>query len=166
MHEQSASHYCPIQLNDEVARHGGADGPAGPVPLATAFLLDPALARGHQEDRPPLRSRYTLALRVFHLLEKHGRFFWEDHLEQVADWEDTLIVDVGRHDRAETDVRAWAAWNSQVPGSVDDIDPITEEPCRPAEEGGALHTEIRLPEVARPLLGTEARLRLTVSRFD
>ncbi|MEU9112296.1 hypothetical protein AB0D04_10980 [Streptomyces sp. NPDC048483] len=166
MHEQRASHYCPVQLNQEVAQHGGTDGDAGPVPLATAFLLDPMRVRGFREGRPPLRSRYTLALRVFHLVERRGRFFWDDHLEQVADWEDTLIVDVGRHDHeSDTGLHMWTAWNSGVPGSIDAMDPIVEEPYRLAEDVEGLHAEIPLPEVVRPILGPEACLRLTVSRF-
>ncbi|MFK0260172.1 esterase/lipase family protein [Streptomyces angustmyceticus] len=174
MHEQRAAHYCPIQLNQESARHGSAEGDAGGVPLATAFLLDRGTGRGldrgtgrgGRESRLTLRSRYTLVLRVFHLVEKNGRFFWEDHLEQVPDWEDTLIVDVGPRDlSAETGAQAWAAWNSQIPGSIDDTDPIAAEPCRMVEDGDDLHTEIPMPEIVRPLLGSTSRLRLTVSRF-
>ncbi|GAA2310594.1 alpha/beta hydrolase [Streptomyces caniferus] len=167
MHEQRAAHYCPIQLNQESAQHGSAEGDTGGVPLATAFLLDPVHFRGGRESRQPLRSRYTLVLRVFHLVEKSGRFFWADHLEQVPDWEDTLIVDVGRRGvPEETGSQAWAAWNSRVPGSIDDTDPIAAEPCRMVEDGEDLHTEIPMPETVRPILGSESRLRLTVSRFS
>ncbi|WP_327700992.1 alpha/beta hydrolase [Streptomyces decoyicus] len=167
MHEQRAAHYCPVQLNQEAAQHGSAQGNTGGVPLTTAFLLDPVNARGGREDRLTLRSRYTLVLRVFHLVEKSGRFFWEDHLEQVPDWEDTLIVDVGRRSLyEETGWQAWAAWNSGVPGSIDDTDPIAAEPCRMVEDGEDLHTEIPTPEMVRPILGSESRLRLTVSRFS
>ncbi|MCX5052091.1 MULTISPECIES: triacylglycerol lipase [unclassified Streptomyces] len=166
MHEQRASHYCPVQLNQEAAQHASVDGNTGSIPLATVFLLGPDGVRGTLTDQP-LRSRYTLELRVFHLVEKHGRFFWDDHLEQVADWTDTLIVDVGRRsisDKPEAGLHAWAAWNSGVSGSIDDTDPIAAEPCQLVKNGDDLHTEIPLPEVVHPILGNEARLRLSVRR--
>ncbi|GAB7035344.1 alpha/beta fold hydrolase [Streptomyces sp. NPDC021749] len=167
LHEQSAAHYCPIQLNQEAAQHTDADGQAAPVPLATAFLLDPERARARSENQSANRSRYTLALRVFHLVERSGRFFWEDHLEQVADWEDTLIVDVGHLDQApDAELHVWAAWNADVAGEVDRVDPIRPNPCPLTADGGDLHTDIPLPEPARLLLGAESRLRLTVSRVS
>ncbi|MFG3118122.1 esterase/lipase family protein [Streptomyces sp. NPDC048197] len=166
LHEQSAAHYCPIQLNQEAAQHADADGRVAPVPLATAFLLDPEQARARSQEQSPNRARYTLALRVFHLVERSGRFFWEDHLEQVADWEDTLIVDVGHPDQApDNGLHVWAGWNSEVAGEVDRVDPIKRDPCSLTAEDGELHTEIPLPGPALPLLGTESCLRLTVSRF-
>ena len=163
MHEQLAAHHCPIQLNRELAQH--ADSPDTPVPLTTVFMLDPAQFNGHEDEKPPPRSRYTLALRVFHLTEEHGGFFWRHHLEQVADWEDVLIVDVGRRDDEPTAaLRAWAAWNSTIPGAIDDHDPITEDDSRFDNDGDDLYYEVPLPAVARPILGETARLRLTVSQ--
>jgi pimeloyl-ACP methyl ester carboxylesterase len=170
LHEQLASHYCPVQLNKELTQH--RDEPDTPTPLATAFLLDPADfdATG---DPPASRSRYTLSLRVFHLAEKHDRFFWGSHLEQVADWEDTLIVDVGRKDdEAASTLRAWIAWNSAVAGAIDDFDPITDALPREEErrdmtftrQGDDLSCEIPLPEISRRILGEAACIKLTISR--
>lgn len=165
MHEQLAAHYCPIQLNRELDQH--TDSPDTPVPLTTMFLLDPARFVGTEDQKPPPRSRYTLALRVFHLTEQDGRFFWQHHLEQVADWEDVLIVDVGRRDDEPPEVlRAWAAWNSTVPGAIDQFDPITSNDSRFETDGPDLYCEIRLPRVAHSILGEHARLRLAVSRRD
>ena len=59
--------------------------------------------------------RHTLTLRVFKLDERDGSFRFADHLEQVPDWADSLIVDVGP-DEAGTGLAAWAAWNSAVLG--------------------------------------------------
>jgi hypothetical protein len=64
---------------------------------------------------------------VFRLTEEHDRFLWTDHLEQVADWEDSLVVDGGRDDDDDAGtLRAWIAWNSAVAGAIDSFDPITD----------------------------------------
>ncbi len=93
------------------------------------------------------------------------RFFWQHHLEQVADWEDVLIVDVGRRDDdPATVLRAWTAWNSTVPGALEDVDPITGDDSRFVKDDEDLFCEVALPSVAHPILGDASRLRLTVSR--
>jgi len=170
LHEQLAAHYCPIQLNKEVVQH--RDGPDAPVPLTTTFLfdqndVDPA------GDRPSPRSRYTLSLKVFHIAEEDRRFLWTSHLEQVADWEDTLIVDVGHDEDGDTGApRAWIAWNSTVAGAIDSFDPITEGLASEEQRRDtpfllrqdAQYCEIPLPEISRPILGNTARIRITVSQ--
>ncbi len=170
LHEQLASHYCPVQLNKELSQH--RDEPDTPAPLATAFLLDPA-DFDPAVDPPAPRSRYTLSLNVFHLTEKHDRFFWGHHLEQVADWNDTLIVDVGRRDdEAVSTLRAWSAWNSAVNGAIDDFDPITDGLLRQEDrrdisftrQGDDLYCEIPLPEISHRILGEAACISLTISR--
>ncbi len=169
MHEQLAAHYCPVQLNRELEQH--QDEADAPVPLTTAFLLDPAEFDSTDEPPPP-RSRYTLSLRVFHLIESNGGFFWKGHLEQVADWEDTLIVDVGRSDDDEVGaLRTWIAWNSTVAGAIDTFDPITKGLHREDQghmafthRGDDLFCEILLPEISRSIFGADARIRLTISR--
>src|SRR5450759_538095 len=54
--EQQAGHWCPIQINDELKRHGDSSDTS--VPLASTFLLDPAhlleLAR-ERGDADPLQ---------------------------------------------------------------------------------------------------------------
>jgi hypothetical protein len=75
-----------------------------------------------------------------------------------------LIVDVGRRDDEPTSaLRAWAAWNSTIPGAIDDHDPITEYDSRFDNDGDDLYCEVPLPAVAHPILGETSRLRLTVS---
>jgi hypothetical protein len=158
--EQMAEHWCPIQINEELARH--VDTADTPVPLASTFLIDPhheaELARErHEEVRPPRhdgRLRYVLTLRVFKLVETDGGFFFREHLEQVPDWSDTLIVDVGPLE-AGRGLAAWAAWNSEVRGANDLSDPITEG--LPPERRRALTFDrdqagqtcrVELPEIA------------------
>ncbi|MET7665602.1 hypothetical protein ABZT45_41300 [Streptomyces sp. NPDC005356] len=80
LHERSAARHCPRRLPRD-------SGEASPVTLATVFLLDPARARGGVDGDPGSapRARYSPTLRLFHLVEKHGRFLWDNHLERVAD---------------------------------------------------------------------------------
>jgi hypothetical protein len=136
--EQLAAHWCPIQIDDELARH--VDTPDSPVPLAATFLLDPqheaelARERGDAMEEPGHggRLRYVLTLRVFRLVERGSFFRFEEHLEQVPDWADTLIVDVGS-DGTSTDPMAWPAWNSEVAGPTTPSTP-SRTACRPSAE--------------------------------
>ena len=178
--EQLAAHWCPIQLNDEIRRLG--ETPDHPVPLVSTFLLDPRPASSQSpavgEDqtasgRHPRhhgRMRYTLTLRVFKLDEQNGSFRFADHLEQVPDWSDSLIVDVGPNEEG-AGLSAWAAWNSAVAGANDQYDPITEglpagqqHPIEPAREGGDYVCRVALPAAARalPVLGENATIKISV----
>jgi hypothetical protein len=135
------------------------------------FLLDPARTDEQVIDPDRPRARYTVALRLLHLRKVTGGFGWRDHLEQVPDWSDVLIVDVGRgdHDPVGT-LKAWAAWNSSVPGANDRYDPITNLPGDDrgevrftTDDTGQLVATVDLPSVARDILGEGARLVLTVT---
>ena len=178
--EQLAAHWCPIQLNDEIRRLG--DTPDHPVPLVSTFLLDQARpanqtpAVGESQDaaikNPPHdgRMRYTLTLRVFKLDEQNGSFRFADHLEQVPDWSDSLIVDVGP-DEEGTGLSAWVAWNSAVAGTNDQYDPITDglpvgqqHPAELAGADGDYVCHVPLPAVAQalPVLGENASIKISV----
>ena len=175
--EQLAAHWCPIQINPELARH--VDAADNPVPLAATFLLDPAheaeLAKEHGDSHLPAphggRMRYVLTLRVFKLVERGGGFRFSDHLEQVPDWADSLIVDVGPPiDGAG--LAAWAAWNAEVAGANDRLDPITEglpetarHPLELQPDGDTRIGRISLPPAASalPVLGPKARLTIRVT---
>jgi hypothetical protein len=171
MSEQQAAHWCPIQLNDELKRLG--DTPDHPVPLVTTFLRDPADDTADDVDSVAHggRARYSLSLRVFQLDERAGSFRFADHLEQVADWTDSLIVDVGPNDTG-TGLQAWLAWNSQVGGPITTFNPITDGLPEPERHPAQLthdndHWQCRadLPEAARalPILGPTARLTITIT---
>lgn len=170
MTEQQADHWCPIQLNEELGRP--SDTPDHPVPLVTTFLRSPA------DDEPDPahggRARYSLTLRVYQLNQSAGSFRFADHLEQVADWADTLIVDVGP-DAAGTGLQAWLAWNSQVSGAIAAFDPITDglpeterHPVPLVRSNGQWQCHLDLPDVARslPILGNTARLTIIISDRD
>lgn len=175
--EQLAAHWCPVQINDELARH--VDSADTPVPLATTFLLDAAheaeLARERGDQPSPPRHggrlRYVMTLRVFKLVERGRGFRFAEHLEQVPDWEDSLIVDVGPNEAGDG-LTAWAAWNSEVSGCNDTCDPITEglppERRHPTvfERHGATHlARVDLPAIAHglPIMGDAAHLTIVVT---
>ena len=175
--EQRADQYCPIQLDDELQRLG--DSPDHPVPLVTTFLLDPALEadRHGGQVRHGGRARYSLVLRVSKLVERDSIFNFADHLEQLFDWADSLIVDVGPN-AEKTGIEAFAAWNSAIGGPVDSFDPITRGLANPAlhdqpvqaprHDDGTWRFSVALPAVAQklPILGGNARLTIKVTDRD
>jgi hypothetical protein len=189
--EQSATHYCPIELGTVVGQHAGTRGAPSPeddtvtpepglsgtlsaaVPLAAVFLLDPQRAAQMQrEDLGPEnvspRCRYFLRLSVLHLEEKHGLFFWHNHLETLPEWDDALIIDVGP-DLEGRGEYLWSAWQSENPKVTSVPDPITAEPRVPdPSTDGPLTFTIPLPQAGQNLLGPQAAgnpaaaIRLTV----
>src|SRR5215470_2006562 len=191
--EQTAAHYCPIELGSVAGANAGNGGGAGAgddavspgtgpavaagaaVPLAAVFLLDPQrAAQVQRENLQPgttsPRCRYFLHLKLLHLQEKHGLFFWQNHLETLPEWEDALIVDVGPDDAGQGE-HLWVAWQSENPDVTSVPDPISAQPRRPdpgAGAGGPLTFTIPLPPGGQQLLGpqaaggTPAAIRLTV----
>jgi pimeloyl-ACP methyl ester carboxylesterase len=168
MSEQLAAHWCPIQLNQELSRP--RDSVDTPVPLVATFLLDPAEQLPSTHSGHDGRARYTMTLRVFKVPQRDGFFQFDDHLEQVPDWADSLIVDVAPGAGGKG-LQAWMAWRSQVHGALDEFDPITAgvpaastEAAEFTREGGALTCRIDLPDAAKALrvLGKDARLTVKV----
>lgn len=191
--EQTAAHYCPIELGSVAGANarngGGADddavspgtGPAAAggaaVPLAAVFLLDPQRAAQMQRENlqpgtTSPRCRYFLHLKLLHLQEKHGLFFWQNHLETLPEWEDALIVDVGPDDNGQGEF-LWAAWQSENPDVTSVPDPISAQPRRPDPgAAGPLTFTISLPPAGQQLLGprpaggTPAAVKLTVQELS
>ncbi len=165
MSEQLAAHWCPIQLSDEAQR--AAAKPDHAVPLVTTFVRDAA------EDSPAPgaaaphggRSRYSLTLRVYQLDQQAGSFNFGEHLEQVPDWADTLIADVGPN-AAGTGLQSWLDWNSKVSGPIANFDPIAAAPTALTRTGDHhWQCQIPLPDQARqlPILGPNATLTITIT---
>jgi hypothetical protein len=154
MDEQLAAHYCPIELTAELAAQAG---PNGLIPLTSVFLLTP----GSDQGPVPSRCRFALQLRVFRVVKQNGFFDFSYHLEQIADWDDTLIADIGYPDDASTtgEPQVWAAWNSAVSGVLAKNDPISDKPLELAGPG----YEIPLPDTARAILGASSTLCFTVT---
>jgi hypothetical protein len=158
MHEQSAAHYCPIQI--EYPR--SEDSADRPVPLLTTFLS--SRLRPVDEHGDPLPTlRHALRLRLISLRETGGVFGFFDHLEQTADFEDTLVIDIAPGDGTSLP-KAWATWNSALPGAIRDYDPTTGPPIRDTNPAaGEWAGEIPMPPVSHPLFGEEAVLVITVT---
>ncbi|MCX4683590.1 alpha/beta hydrolase [Kitasatospora purpeofusca] len=181
LHERAAPHWCPIQLSDPTsATRQARAAKDGAVQLATTFLSSKLLPRREDAERAAVDAaanaeagaarpgasepvRFALDLRVFGLKEHNGFFGFGDHLEQTADFADTLIVDV---DTDSPRPAAWAHWNSEVDGAIRDLHP-TGPPLPdedPRAEGWLAH--IPLPATTRPILGPDARIRLTVGPWS
>ncbi len=94
-----------------------------------------------------------------------------DHLEQIADFDDILIIDVRA---APGGLQTWASWNSEVKGLIKDLKPTGNPADAPvgtqlgdedsAERSWVAH--IKLPETAQKFLGEDARIRLTVTPWN
>jgi pimeloyl-ACP methyl ester carboxylesterase len=193
--EQTAGHYCPIELgsvaganadagraprpdDDAVAAdpaQAGAPGQAGQagIPLTSVFLLDPQRAASMQREdlepqaAPSTRCRYTMQLTVLHLQQKHGLFSWHNHLETLPEWADALIVDIGPDDDGVGEY-VWARWQSANPAVTSTMDPITSQPLTPGsdrDERGGLQFTIALPAAGLSLLGAAAAIRLGVQNL-
>jgi hypothetical protein len=149
MHQQVAAHHCPIVLEQP------ADDTDRPHPLVTTFLIaDPAMRP--RADEP---ARYTLHLRLFSLRQPRGIFDFRDHLEQTADLDDTLVVDIGA---SAGELVAWAAWNSEVSTPLRRYQPagppLVDEDAAP----GRWVKRVPLPASCRGFAGERAAVRLTV----
>lgn len=159
VHEQTADHYCPVL----VERRGGHDSVDTPQPLFTTFLSTKA-------PRPMMNSgtavptlRHALKLSLISVREEHGRFFFDDHLEQAADWSDILLVDI-QPGNTRSRPRTWAAWNTRISTALRDWQPTDADLVDDRDPAaGHWYGEIPVPEVARELLGERARVAMTVS---
>lgn len=181
MDDQTAAHYCPVELGKVAGASlpGGAPAPdddavtpgtgpavsSGGPPLTTVFLLDPERARQQQREnlQPGAfspRCRYSLQVKVIHLQEQHGLFTWQNHLEGAPEWADTLIVDVGPDDDDGTE-RVWAAWEVDISKVTSVPDPIVRDPLAPNPPGSLTFT-IPLPSAGQQLLGARAAIALNV----
>jgi hypothetical protein len=190
MTQQSATHDNPIQLSKEISLGKGVgDSPDTPVPLVSTFLFKkeppddlPAttvIAEGDSPTAAPdgvpdadvlgppsmsatqTLSRYALSLKVYQVATKPtGAFDFTDNLEQVGDWSDVLIVDVGSS-APGTPFGVWTGWNSDVAGSIN-AEPQMSEPLDLATG------VVALPDVAKalPIFGSGARLKITVTHRD
>ncbi len=181
--DRTAGHYCPVELG-RVASPGARQAPqpadddvtddpppaagAGLAdPLVTVFLLDPERAAQMQRETlepqfpVSLRCRYYLSLSLLHLQEKHGLFLWQQHLEKMPEWDDSLIVDVGPRDAADQGEHLWAQWQSENPAVTSAKDPIGDQPRQP-DAAGSMTFTIPLPPAGQKLLGGRASVTIRV----
>lgn len=154
MHEQTASHWCPVQL----PRTRTDGGPERDVPLVTTFLCRQLAPRDGAGT-----VRHALHLRVLSLRRVDGFLSFGDHLEQTADLDDILIVDVDFRGAAP---EVWAVWNRTVQGAIRDYAPSGPPLADVDSAAGTWRVEIPLPDTIRPVLGDEARIALTVTSWS
>jgi pimeloyl-ACP methyl ester carboxylesterase len=146
IHEQTAAHFCPVDLNAEAAKRASSDAP---IPLVSVFLLT--------EGRD--KCRFAVDVKVTSLDEEQGIFRFNDHLEQVGDWQDTLLIDVHFSDgtsNTEPDkpVIRWE-WNSELLGRIAERHQFQH----PAGDEGV--PWLPLPLAGKALLGDDAAFHLT-----
>jgi hypothetical protein len=155
MHEQTTAHHCPVQVEwpkDE-------DSADTPVPLLTTFLSSTAA----RPDGPAGKSlRHALGLRLLSVQEEGGVFGFGDHLEQTADFEDTLVVDFVPG-AGTSKPRAWATWNSEIPGAIRAWEPKGEPLTDEVDAVGVWQGSKSFPPSARRILGENARITLRVT---
>jgi hypothetical protein len=153
VHDRVAAHHCPIQLEIRTDE----DSADRPVPLLTTFLAT------HLRPSEAAPMRFALHLRVLSLRERNGIFSFLDHLEQSADFDDTLVVDVVPSDGM---LQTWVKWNSEIPGPLHDYEP-SGDPIRDQNpETGVWETRVLVPEPAREFLGRDAAILLEVRGRD
>lgn len=161
VHEQSTAHHCPVQVERRRVR----DTPDTPVPLLTAFLSSDATRPLDPDTKQPTPTlRHALKLRLISVRQGSRGLVFGDHLEQIEDWADVLVIDIApASDGGLPD--AWAVWNSELSGTIRDWSPTAsppltdQDPDRPEHWRGS----VALPVAAHALLGVSARLQLTVT---
>jgi hypothetical protein len=159
MHEQTTAHHCPVQIEWPADR----DTASRPVPLLTTFLSSRASRPRDEDTGEPVRTmRHALRLRLISLRQKGGVFGFFDHLEQTADFDDTLVVDIAPGDET-TLPRAWATWNSVIPGAIREWQPEGDPLPDTDPASGTWRGSVRVPHSARPILGEDAEVVLTVT---
>lgn len=161
MSEQLAEHWCPIILSKESANTDTADTP---VPVVSTFLFPPNLSGpGRPSGDAAQYVRYVLTLRVYQLLQKRGAFDFRDHIEQVSDWADSLIVDIG--DDGAGSLSAWTGWNAEVTGALKTVPRMPNQITLTAgDTPGRVVGQVALATAARglPIFKAGAGLRVTV----
>jgi pimeloyl-ACP methyl ester carboxylesterase len=162
MSEQQAAHWCPIILTKEARM--AEDSINAPVPIVSTFLFHP---EPEGPDRPAGEAasfaRYVLTLRAYKIVQKDGAFEFRDHIEQVADWADSLIVDIGPDEDGK--MAAWTGWNAEVMGALDSVPRMPTRLQLAADETGVQRGTVQLPAPATvlPIFKAGARLAVTVA---
>ncbi|WP_077797066.1 alpha/beta hydrolase [Streptomyces sp. JHA26] len=153
MHERTSAQWCPIQLGGDA--QPGADGD-GTVPLVSTFLCENLASPNGASS-----LRYALHLRVLSLRERDNGFLdFQDHIEQTADFDDILVVDVSSDARVPV---LRAVWNSTIDGPVSDYTPEGPNLADEDAASGSWVSHIPLPGSTRSLLGEDARIRLSAT---
>ncbi len=143
INERSRNHNCPIVLSS-------GEGPVMDVsaPLAKSFL-DTKLAVKEA-------CRYSLHVRIMSVRDGDD----VDQLEQVADFDDYLLVDL-KVSAAGDGFDAWANWQSELDVGHRSYEPTGDPLGDEAGEPGLWQHDIGLPGNAKAKFGATASVRLT-----
>ncbi|MFF3659588.1 esterase/lipase family protein [Streptomyces olivochromogenes] len=152
-HERMSAQWCPIQLPGA----GADDGTT--VPLVNTFLCSGLRA----EDSATMR--YALHLRILSLHRRDGLLSFNDHLEQTADFDDILVIDI-RADPTASAPALSATWNSAIAGPISAYRPDGHTLGDENPAPGVWVSHIELPPSAIPIVGRTARVRLTVTPWN
>ncbi|MET4590716.1 hypothetical protein [Arthrobacter sp. 754] len=173
VHEQTAAHHCPILVE---RLEEGEDTVDHPRPLLTTFLSSAAPRPLDEDGNKVSTLRHVLNLRLMSIREKEqnrnddddgeSSIDMRDHLEQTADWEDALVVDILPGSGVAGLPQAWAAWTSTLERPVRLWKPMeeAEKPLVDVEPDveGLWVGEVPVPSMANRLLGDNALIRITV----
>jgi len=159
LHEQSAAHLCPVQIEWE----NDDDKTAKPVPLVRTFLSSAAARPTDAAGRKVPTLRHVLGLRLVSLRDRKGLLSFFDHVENAPEWADALVVDIGEVDGRRT---TWATWNSTIGSAIRDWEPRPGVDAPVADLAPAdpryWKGEVALPAITRGLLGPNAVVTLEV----
>ncbi|MFB7029954.1 MULTISPECIES: hypothetical protein [unclassified Streptomyces] len=156
MHERTGDQWCPIQLDGDTRTGAHGDGA---VPLVSTFLCE-NLASPNGAGA----LRYALHLRILSLRERDNGFLdFRDHIEQTADFDDILVVDVSSEDGVPA---LRATWNSDIVGPISDYRPTGPVLADEDPASGRWISHIPLPGSTTTILGEDARIRLAATEWS
>ena len=101
--------------------------------------------------------RYVVHLRILSLRQRGGVFGFFDHLEQTADFDDILVVDIAPRDEG---LVVWAKWNSEITQTLRDYKPEGDPLSDLEPETNSWKALVGLPRSAA-FLGGDAAVLLT-----
>lgn len=160
IHEQTADHYCPVDLERVVK---GVDKPTAPVPLVTAFLM--TYEDGPRGAQRLEACRYALDIKLGSLVQRNGVFAFADHVEQIGDWQDALVVDVVLDKHGAATGLRWE-WNSRLRMSPGERKPLPKTYSFPPAADAPWTANIALPPAARAIVGSRATLSFEIEPWN
>lgn len=145
LHQRTVEHVCPIVFAREARVNGDRS-----IPLTSLFLM----TGSHNTS-----VRGAIRLRIVSLRERHGQEESFESLGGSAEFDDSLVVDIGSLD--DGSVALWAQWQSSIP-LLRDYVPAGDPLASPAEVGDSWAYSVPVPSRARQIFGDAARVELLV----
>ncbi len=149
MHEQTVRNLCPIEFAPK--------GP-GPIHLYTSFLVPEKSGAGENT------SRFSVTLALHAVDSREGFLWFDDHLEEVPLWSDTLVVDVKKDPPPKKGFDGWYSWRSEKL-EPEKSDTMMEED-HPTIIKGGVRVKVPLPSAGLKIAGPKTHLRFDTSYRD